>query len=286
VGKYELYRPDPLQYQRRAEFGDQLSLVGWSVDAGSHLMPGDSITLIAVWRAEQEPSRDYTSFAHLVDTEGRGWAGDDHEPYGGRYPTSAWAAGEMVRDRFEVVIPDDAPPGLYDLLVGWYPSSAPPDSQDRLPVGAGNAFRVAVLPVAGPGFESDALDPVHEHFGEAVTLEGYSVRQDTSSVHVTLRWSASEVLDTDFAVFLHLVEPGGTGDIVAQSDDMPLKGRWPTSLWLPGVSLDDQHTIALPQDLHEGVFSLLVGLYDPDTGARLPLASGGDALLLGEVDLR
>ena len=33
VGKYELYEPDPLQHERRAHFGDELALLGWSLDA-------------------------------------------------------------------------------------------------------------------------------------------------------------------------------------------------------------------------------------------------------------
>jgi hypothetical protein len=57
-------------------------------------------------------------------------------------------------------------------------------------------------------------------------------------------------------------------------------GRWPTSLWLPGVALDDQHTVPIPRDLPPGSYELLVGLYDPATGARLPLAGGTDALRL------
>ena len=50
--------------------------------------------------------------AHLVDEGGQGWAGDDHQPYDGLYPTSVWGAGEMVRDTFTLTVPAGAPPGL------------------------------------------------------------------------------------------------------------------------------------------------------------------------------
>jgi hypothetical protein len=39
--------------------------------------------------------------------------------------------------------------------------------------------------------------------------------------------------------------------------------------------VDDRHSVALPPDLAAGDYRLAVGLYDPLTGERLPLAGGG-----------
>jgi hypothetical protein len=205
VGKYELYEPDPLQHQQRAEFADQLALVGWSLRALPSLNPGDTFGLTVVWQAQQALATDYTAFAHLVDESGLGWAGDDHAPYDGLYPTTAWGPGEMVRDTFTLTVPADAPPGLYHVQVGWYPSS-PPGTGDstsltRLPVGEGHAFRVAVLPVDWGGTGSQSMTPLRARFGEAIALEGYAWQVDPAAVRVTLRWSTSAHLDTDYTVF-------------------------------------------------------------------------------------
>jgi hypothetical protein len=51
------------------------------------------------------------------------------------------------------------------------------------------------------------------------------------------------------------------------------------------MALDDAHTIPLPPDLQPGTYRLLVGLYDPVTGARLALPGGEEALRLLEIDL-
>jgi hypothetical protein len=291
VGKYELYEPDRLQHERRAEFGDQLELVGWSVKTpadsqgasplGQGLQPGDGIELTAVWQARQALETDYAAFAHLVDKEGRGWAGDDHQPHDGLYPTSDWGAGEMVRDTFTLIVPAGAPPGLYDVQVGWYD----PATDERLPVGESTAFRVAVLPVSWAGTGAQELIPVGDRFGGAVTLEGYTWQADSEEVRVTLRWSAGAPLDSDYTVFVHLVE-AETGDgAIAQGDAPPLGGRWPTLLWLPGVTLDDEHIIPLPADLPAGTYDLLVGFYDPVTGERLRLPDGRDAVRLVGVEI-
>jgi hypothetical protein len=286
LGKYEVYEPDRLQHERRAEFGDQLALVGWSVDnpagwQGTGLRPGDTVEVTAVWQAQQGLETDYTAFAHLVDDSGQGWAGDDHQPHDGLYPTSAWGAGEMVRDTFALIVPDDAPPGLYDIQVGWYD----PATGERLPVGEGTAFRVAVLPVSWTGTGQEDLLPVGERLGEKITLEGYAWQPDAQELRVTLRWSVDGLLASDLTVFVHLVGAKNDGGVIAQGDGPPLGGRWPTSLWLPGIALDDWHTISLPEDLPAGTYQLRVGLYYPATGERLRLPDGRDAVQLGGVEI-
>lgn len=281
VGKYELYEPDPLQHERRAEFGDQLAVVGWSLHAPQPVQAGDVISLTVVWQAQQKLATDYTAFAHIADESGQGWAGDDHQPYAGLYPTSAWGAGEMVRDTFSLALPADAPPGLYDVQVGWYD----PATQQRLPAGEGDSVRVAVLPVGHDAGRTPAVTPVNAQFGGALALEGYARQLEPGGLRVTLRWSAGDYLDTEYTIFVHLVDPDDETQVLAQDDGPPLDGRWPTSLWLPGVVLDDEHIIPLPPDLSAGTYRLLVGLYDPHTGVRLSLAGGGDAVRLFEIDL-
>jgi hypothetical protein len=280
VGKYELYEPDPLQREVRVEFGKELALVGWSVDTPPDLEPGETISLTVVWQALEPPAASYTAFAHLVDSEGQGWAGDDHQPYDGAYPTTKWGTGEMVRDSFLLPLPEDAPPGLYDVEVGWYDAA----SQERLPVGLQTAFRLAVLPV-GWEQETPALEPLGIRFGESVTLEGFDWQVDPGAVNLTLRWSTDDYLDKDYTVFVHLIEPSAGGQLLAQADAAPMAGRWPTSLWLPGVPLDDRHTIPLPEDLMPGSYEVVVGLYDPETGARLLLPDSSNALHLSELNL-
>jgi hypothetical protein len=286
VGKYEVYEPDPLQHEARAAFGQELALVGWSLAADgmtdwSQFGPGDTLRLDVVWQAQRQLEVDYAAFAHLVDGEGRAWAGDDHQPHGGLYPTSAWGTGEMVRDTFALTVPGDAPAGLYDVLVGWYD----PTTQTRLPLAGGTSERVGVVPVDWQATVGIAVDPLEVDFGQGadrvIRLEGYHWQAGPEFLEVTLRWRATGYPQGDYAVFVHLVDGE---EIVSQGDGPPLDGRWPTLLWLPGVALDDVHRVALPAGLHEGPYDLLVGLYDPVTGARLPASSGGDAVRIEGIE--
>jgi hypothetical protein len=172
VGKYELYVPDPLQHEWEAAFGDQLALVGSSLHAPPEVEPGDTISVTVVWQAQQAMATDYTAFAHLVDQGGQGWAGDDHPPLYGLYPTGSWGAGEMVRDTYTLTVPVDAPSGLYDVQVGWYD----PATMERLPVAGGDAFRIAVLPVGETGAITPTIPVLDAHFDVGRSMAGYAMQ--------------------------------------------------------------------------------------------------------------
>ncbi|HOU42214.1 MAG TPA: hypothetical protein PK829_13190, partial [Promineifilum sp.] len=86
-----------------------------------------------------------------------------------------------------------------------------------------------------------------------------------------LVWRADGQPEAAYRVFVHLVD--AAGHIIAQSDAAPANWTRPTTGWLRGEVILDTHTLTLPEPLPAGPLTLRIGLYDPDTGARL--ASGG-----------
>jgi hypothetical protein len=85
-----------------------------------------------------------------------------------------------------------------------------------------------------------------------------------------LWWQALAPVDTDYTVFVHLLDTSGS--IVAQGDGVPVDGRYPTSAWEVGESIIDPHSLILPPNLPDGEYRLVVGLYNPQDGSRLLLA--------------
>jgi hypothetical protein len=78
-----------------------------------------------------------------------------------------------------------------------------------------------------------------------------------------------------YTTFVHLIAPGG--ELVAQGDSQPFAGQYPTTDWQPGETLADPYVLQLGRGFRPGTYSLRVGLYNPDDGARLPV-SGADGL--------
>jgi hypothetical protein len=140
--RYKVYEPAPLAHLREDDFDGQLALRGWSLVPEENARAGRTLTLTVVWEAEKQLNARYTAFAHLEDARGGVVAQDDHEPRVGVfpelqwYPTTHWAASEMVRDTFALSLPANLMPGVYSLRVGWYD----PLTQDRLSVAGGADF--------------------------------------------------------------------------------------------------------------------------------------------------
>jgi hypothetical protein len=91
------------------------------------------VRLSYYWESLEEMRDDYVVFVHLRGS-GAGF-GDDHAPLDGRYPTSRWRRGEVIREDREVVVPRAFPPGPLVVHVGvWDPGSG-----RRLPLAEGPA---------------------------------------------------------------------------------------------------------------------------------------------------
>jgi hypothetical protein len=120
-------------------------------------------------------------------------------------------------------------------------------------------------------------------FDEGLAIEGYDLSTTTLSagtpLTLTLHWSPTGPLTKEYVTFIHLVDEAG--QIVAQGDGPPLGGRYPTTVWAAGEQLVDPYVLVLPADVPAGKHCLLVGLYDPRSGVRLPRVGGGDHVRLG-----
>ena len=78
-------------------------------------------------------------------------------------------------------------------------------------------------------------------------------------------------MPTSYRVFIHLVNTDG--QILAQADGEPASWSRPTTGWVPGEYILDEHSLTLPPTLPPNA-SLRIGLYDPATGQRLQAVGG------------
>jgi hypothetical protein len=59
--------------------------------------------------------------------------------------------------------------------------------------------------------------------------------------------------------------------VYAQHDGQPGDALLITTTWAPGEYVRDEHRIVLPRDLPAGDYRLIVGMYLPESGERLPV---------------
>jgi hypothetical protein len=137
-----------IQRSLRATLGENIQLVGYDLDR-AEVSPGQTLLLTLHWQATALIGKRYTVFAHVIAeatsvggtnpaTQSPVWTQMDNEPVGGSRPTTMWQVGEMIDDRYGLLIPQNIPPGEYALEVGMYD----PVTLVRLPVRDESGARV------------------------------------------------------------------------------------------------------------------------------------------------
>ncbi len=157
VGTIEIVSGEPISVEVpnrvNAEIGDSLRLLGYGVDDGRlRVAAGQAMSVTLYWKAHSSPAANYTVFVHLTDSSLSPYTQDDGQPRDGTYPTSYWDAGQVVTDTHVLFVPDDLPPGRYDLVSGMYVLetgerlAAFDASGERLPADAVPLTEVNILP--------------------------------------------------------------------------------------------------------------------------------------------
>lgn len=100
------------------DFGGVFILRGYSVSRRV-LSPGEATHISLFWQVATTPTARYRLEAWLVTREGESIVLRQAEPLEGDYPTDLWRAGQWVRDRFDLVLPQTVPTGRYTLHIGW-----------------------------------------------------------------------------------------------------------------------------------------------------------------------
>lgn len=249
----------------QATWAGQIAL-GATLLPATQVTPGDAFIATLHLQATAPITQDLNVLVRLVAADGSELLRDEGWPWG--RPTSTWLSGEVWPDGHTLTIPPDAAPGPYRVEVSFYD----PATLELLgePVTAGYVV-VAADRAAQPA------GPPLATFGDGIALVDAAIPADgwMAGAQPTLQlvWRADTPVRGRYTTFVHMVGPNG---LAAQSDREPLGGFFPTSGWLPGAPVSDSYTLTLPLDLPAGDYQILVGLYDPVTGRRLPLLRAGE----------
>ncbi len=112
-------------------------------------------------------------------------------------------------------------------------------------------------------------------FGEAIALVGAHVGRPPwragDVLPLELHWQALTPIPRRYKVFVHVGEPNAPPK--AQFDSEPRHGNVPTSAWQPDAVVVDRRGVWLEGVSPGETIAVFLGLYDADTGVRLPIAS-------------
>ncbi len=124
-------------------------------------------------------------------------------------------------------------------------------------------------------------------FGDAITLVGYDLGEGEimPGGQITFRfyWNASRTPERNYSLFVHLM-PADEIDLLAQADGNPAMPERLTMTWdePSEVLISPPFTLDVPEELPDGEYRVLIGLYDFESGERLPVTDGTTGESLGD----
>jgi hypothetical protein len=267
-------------------------------DSDSILQAGAQVKLVSRLHVFFEAiEKNYNISIRLVAEDGRevwreqGWPANR--------PTSIWAPSVLWFDTRIVTIPIDTPAGIYRLDLSF----VDPETHELLPAIAvpsgeylGEMVPIGIVTVGDVEGRPAHTFPDPLQLDGKVALVGMAPAPSVvspvitrgESLHIELAWQALAEMDQDYTGFVHLLD--AEGRLVAQDDHPPRNGFLPTSIWRDGLVITDGYRLAVPPDASPGPYSLVAGMYDLESGVRLPIRQGGeitgDSILLLSVAVR
>ena len=281
------------------DFGD-IALAGVRLEAPDARC---RLPVTLVWYTRTRVPGDYTVALRLLDESGAVVGRRDKQPQGGLRPTRLWEAGQVTRDHQELALdPGRAGGGSYTLAIAlrdargrWVQPTG-----DTLPVTwvepdgtvvAGIAGGSATVPACARPELPPLPRPVGAVIGDRIRLESVGlapsykavapaqvapydvVLAPGDSLDVAFRWVALGDVAADYAVFVHLLDVRQA--MLAQDDEWPHRGFYPTSMWLPGERVADRLSLPIPADLPVGRYQVIAGMYQRSTMQRAAVSVGG-----------
>jgi len=135
--------------------------------------------------------------------------------------------------------------------------------------------------------------PLEANLDGRIRFLGYDL--DATSVgpgdtlHLTLYWQALTEMDESYTVFTHLLDQDN--HIWGQRDSLPAGGTLPTSCWVKDEIIVDEYDIPVQPAAPPGEYLIEIGIYQLETGQRLPIIGQegqivDDRVLLEELTIR
>jgi hypothetical protein len=256
------------EYGRDFEFAFDLGADIGVIQTGQvpvSLMQGHVLELEVRWGSRAAPGRNLQAELSLVDEAGSTRQSIDVAP-SIDWPTSDWPTGAVVIGRHEFQVDPHLPPGQYAVTVSL--------------VGAGRSATLANLAVESLPRTFEPAESIRHRLearlGEEIQLLGYDLNRESGALRLTLYWQAVERPEDYYKAFAHLFDPE-TGAIVTQYDAVPRDWTYPTTWWEAGEVVSDEMLLPM-EDTQSRRYRIAVGMYYPDSGARLPIVDAAGEL--------
>jgi len=133
-----------------------------------------------------------------------------------------------------------------------------------------NLYGLLDLPLDGRNYSvPEPQNSFGAEFGGKVDLVGYDLLMDEAKLELTFHWQGREWMNEDYHIFIHLLAPD-SGELVF-GHDFILSPEYPIQWWASGEVILETIMLDL-SPVPSGIYRLGMGIYDFETGQRLPVS--------------
>lgn len=275
-----------LEHPLQATLARGVEMLGYDIGAQT-VQAGGKLPLRIWWRVTEPLTITYRAHLMLLDAGGDQRGDAIVELAGAERPTTTWTRGEVIEGRYSLGVSAEATGGQALVGVQLLAAQGPVGTAVRLEAVELTAFQHVFQP---PPMQQRRF----ETLGQRVRLLGYDREQagvqPGQPLRLTLYWQALAPMPANYTVAVRLLDPAGKE--CAGQDAVPAGGTRPTSTWLLHEVLTDPHELVVPADAKPGRYTIVVGLVDPASGARLPAYDSAgarlaqDRIVLGPVTVQ
>lgn len=227
------------------------------------LNPGRVVEVDVGWGATSPPTRDLDVELSFVSDDGRVVHTRTYA-VSSDWTTDKWPANALAWGYYPLRVDGSLPPASYQVELALIDAQ----TGERLrPAMIVSEVRISDSPCPVP-VPPDAVS-THAIFGDELRLVWYRLLREGDHLTVTLHWRSEQRMERDYKFFVHVFDRE-TGVPVAQHDAMPRQWTYPTTFWGPGEHVEDEFQIDVAS-VPAGDYGVAVGVYDPQTMARLPV---------------
>lgn len=271
-------------------YGD-IRLLGYEIQSCPVTLAADGrgeIEIAVYWLPEARTAVPLSFYLQLFAPSPTGEAVEiaklDSYPGRGLRRTDHWEAGKIYAETYTLAIEGASELAPFEprLKIGWrdhktgqeIPATTRTGEVIEAVIGRGG--RVVIQEAVCPMFKNEVDVP----FGDLAILRGYVHDEEVETggiFDLTLAWKVVGETDTNYRVFVQLVDPNQPGALLGSGDNEPRAGWYPTVAWVKSDCFDDRYTVQVYPDTPPAMYRLVIGFYDPITGIRLPVLDGQGA---------
>ncbi len=292
-----VYHADPelgRDFQVEEWLSDEIGLI--RIGHGPEtITQGEVFNLDVRWASRAALAQDYDACLTLRLPQDQSEVAADQSCFaiGGDRTTSMWAANEVARGDYAMRVDPLLEPGEYALSLALAPSVDGALAEREM--AAERAIGLVTVMARERTFTPpDVAISSTLQWGDQIGLHGFEVEeasgQSAPQLRVKLVWQAQQRMERSYKAFVHVLDEA-TGELIAQNDSIPRQWTYPTTWWEEGEYVDDLIELTFSKPA-EGALQILVGLYDEESGVRLPVTDSegsqftNDAALLIRLESR